>query len=116
MTKDLTFEHRKVLSKFRCSDHTLSIEVGRHKGLEVEQRLCKMCQLNLVEDEFHFLAICPAYDNIRAGLLLAANAELLDPYKQFSKIMSSENIAVISRLAEFIIDANKLRDSLPNVT
>lgn len=116
LTKDLTFEHRKALSKFRCSDHTLLIEVGRHKGLQVEQRLCKMCQLNLVEDEFHFLTMCPAYDNLRIDLLLTANVEPLDPKIQFSNIMSSENTAVLRCLAEFIIDANKLRDSLHIVT
>ena len=93
-------------------DHALLIEVGRHRGLQVEQRLCKMCHLNLVEDEFHFLMICPAYDNLRAVLLSAANVMLLDPKIQFSTIMRSENTIVIRRLAQFIMDANKLRDSL----
>ena len=78
----------------------------------MEQRLCKMCHLNLVEDEFHFLMICPAYDNLRAVLLSAANVMLLDPKIQFSTIMRSENTIVIRRLAQFIMDANKLRDSL----
>ena len=105
-----------MLSKFRCSDHALLIEVGRHKGLQVEQRLCKMRHLNLVEDEFHFLTICPAYDNLRASLLSAANVVLLNPEIQFSIIMSSENITVIRCLAKFIIDANKLRDSLEIAT
>ena len=116
MANNLTFEYRKVLSKFRCSDHKLLIEVGRHKGLQVEQRLCKICHLNLVEDEFHFLTICPAYDNLRAGLLSAANVVLLDPETQFSTIMSSENTTVIRCLAEFIMNANKLRDSLESAT
>ena len=116
LANSLTFEYRKVLSKFRCSDHKLLIEVGRHKGLQVEQRLCKMCHLNLVEDEFHFLTICPAYDNLRAGLLSAANVVLLDPETQFSTIMSSENTTVIRCLAEFIMNANKLRDSLESAT
>ena len=111
MTKDLTFEFRKVWSKFRCSDHALLIEVGRHKGLQVEQRLCKICNLNLVEDEFHFLTICPAYNKLRAVLLSAANVMLLDPEIQFSTIMSGENTTVIRRLAEFILDAKKMRDS-----
>ena len=91
--------------KFRCSDHALLIEVGGHKGLQVEQRLYKMCHLNLVEDEFHFLTICLAYDNLRAVLLSAANVMLLDPEIQFSTIMRSENTIVIRRLAEFIMNA-----------
>ena len=52
----------------------------------------------------------------RAGLLSAANVVLLDPETQFSTIMSSENTTVIRCLAEFIMNANKLRDSLESAT
>ena len=41
---------------------------------------------------------------------------ILDPEIQFSTIMSSKNTTVIRCLAEFIIDANKLRDSFEIVT
>ncbi len=63
LTQNLCFEKRQALCKFRCSDHTLLIEVGRHKGLAVEERKCEMCTLGLVEDEVHFLITCPAYDS-----------------------------------------------------
>ena len=82
----------------------------------MEQRLCKTCHLNLVEDEFHFLTICPVYGNLSADLLSAANVVLLDPEIQFSTTMSSENTTNITCLAEFIIDVNKLRDSLEITT
>ena len=29
----------------------------------LEQRLCKLCNSNQIEDEFHFLCICNAYNN-----------------------------------------------------
>ena len=63
LTQNLCFEKLQALCKFRCSDHTLLIEVGRHKGLAVEERKCEMCTLGLVEDEVHFLITCPAYDS-----------------------------------------------------
>ena len=77
-----------------------------------------MCHLNLDEDDFHFLTICPAYDNLRAVLLcqLQVNVVLLDPEIQFSTIMSSENTTVIRCPAEFIIDSKNLRDSLEIAT
>ena len=59
------FRLRKILTKFRCSDHTLEIEVGRHKNLKVEDRVCKLCDNGDVESEMHFLAFCPAYTQIR---------------------------------------------------
>ena len=33
------FQLRKVITKFRCSDHPLEIEKGRHKKLKVEERI-----------------------------------------------------------------------------
>ena len=37
------FESRKIVAKFRCGDHTLMIETGRHKKINLEERMCKMC-------------------------------------------------------------------------
>ena len=34
------FESRNRITKFRCSDHKLMIEKGRHKNINVEVRLC----------------------------------------------------------------------------
>jgi hypothetical protein len=44
------------------------IEKGRHLHLNVEDRLCKKCNLNLVEDEFHSIIICPVYSDERKQL------------------------------------------------
>ena len=45
------------------------IETGRHKQLKIEERICKSCHLQKIEDEIHFLLECPAYDNIREEYL-----------------------------------------------
>ena len=48
----------KILTKLRIRWHDLRIESGRytkpHKT-PLEQRLCLVCNLNEVEDEFHFI-------------------------------------------------------------
>ena len=36
------FYLRKILTKFRCSDHDLEIEIGRHKKIKLENRTCKI--------------------------------------------------------------------------
>ena len=41
------------------------IEEGRQKGIPREPRICKSCDLGCVEDEYHFVIICPAYKNLR---------------------------------------------------
>ena len=48
---------RQILTKFRLSNHRLMIERGRHLKLDVEDRKCPMCEIN-IEDEKHFLITC----------------------------------------------------------
>ena len=52
------------LSKFRLSSHTLAIEQGRYRRIERENRVCSFC--NLVEDEYHFILVCPLYNDLRS--------------------------------------------------
>ena len=49
----------------RCSSHKLMIEKGRYINLERNQRVCSVCNLNDIEDEFYFILRCPTYNNVR---------------------------------------------------
>ena len=40
---------------------SLEIETGRYIGTPRDERLCKVCNCNTVEDEYHFLFSCIAY-------------------------------------------------------
>ena len=53
----------------RGSAHKLRIEDGRYRNIERNNRLCQYCQMNVIEDEFHFLLVCPAYRQIRISVL-----------------------------------------------
>ena len=54
------------LAKIRISNHQLEIETGRYKKDAIDQRFCKVCNENgCVEDEFHFLMKCKAYQTER---------------------------------------------------
>ena len=46
------------------------MESGRFCNLELGQRICQMCD-DASEDEFHFLYICPIYQNLRENLYLS---------------------------------------------
>jgi len=59
---------RRSLARFRCANHKLQIELGRQVKpvkVPVQQRYYKLCNLGAVEDEDHFLLVCPAYQNVR---------------------------------------------------
>ena len=58
------YKDRKLFTKFRCSNHNLEIEKGRHHNIANRLRLCKLCQKQ-VETEKHYLEFCPAFNKIR---------------------------------------------------
>ena len=67
----LPFNLRQPLGKFRSSGHRLLIETGRHVRPKIErsERICKSCNLNVVENETHFLLECPFFRQERKCLL-----------------------------------------------
>ena len=49
---------RPYISKFRTSNHRLPIQRGRYDRTPREERLCTLCDEQLVGDEFHFILVC----------------------------------------------------------
>ena len=45
--------------------HNLDIKRGRHINVPRENRACRLCSMSMVESEFHFLLVCPRYNDIR---------------------------------------------------
>ena len=56
---------------FRISAHKLFIEKGLHSGITRDNRLCKCCSrtCNDIEDEYHFILVCPYYLDLRQKLI-----------------------------------------------
>ena len=54
------------MTKLKLSNHKLMIEVGRHKNIDKENRLCPTC--SAIETEINFLAECPLYSDLRSSL------------------------------------------------
>ena len=60
----MTANERRCLTKFRLSNHKLMIEYGPYQNMPQEERLCKLCDSNevedeyQVEDEYHFAMSC----------------------------------------------------------
>ncbi len=60
---------RVALTRFRLSSHNLAIETGRFVNIDREDRICMYCRQGAIENEYHFLLICPFYSDIRAKYL-----------------------------------------------
>ena len=63
-------KHMSTIARFRMSSHTLAIETGRHAKPKIpkEERKCRYCNLDDVEDEKHFLLKCPLCNEERLSL------------------------------------------------
>lgn len=56
---------RTALCRFRTSSHDLLIESGRYVNQPRNERICTNCNLNFIENEYHFLLICPKFRELR---------------------------------------------------
>ncbi len=83
---------RSTFAKFRCGILPLNLEVGRYRGIKVENRICPLCN-NDVETEIHFLFECNKYD--RGDFLLNAdiNSNMLTFTEKLKILMSNHQKA-----------------------
>ena len=106
--------HRVALTRFRCSAHKLMIEEGRHRNVEKYYRLCQICNINVIEDEYHFLLVCPAYRDIRVNTLPKYFCSW--PSKQkFVKLLTETQAATLKKIGKFLYLANEKRKTLLNL-
>ena len=103
---------RKQISCIRLSSHNLEIEAGRYMGIDRNQRSCKLCNLNVVESEYHFIMCCPKFSEIRERYL----GRLTWPsINKFVVVMSSTHKKKMNNLAKFIKEAYKIRTNALHV-
>jgi len=65
---NITKHLRSPLTLLRSGTLSLEIETGRYYGITREQRICKQCNLNVIENEQHFLVDCTKYITYRTTL------------------------------------------------
>ena len=109
---NLTIEnkYKVALSRFRTSSHDLFVETGRYDNVPRDQRLCKSCNMNRIEDEFHFLLVCPKYRELRKNTLkhISITGQL---YINLKTLWSATSNKVICNISKFIYYAMKIRIS-----
>ena len=86
---------RRMMLKLRGGTAALQIEVGRWHGMKREERVCKECDSGEVEDVFHWLLQCSAWDHLRQLLLEAMEGSK----KDFPAKSIGERAALVLSLA-----------------
>ena len=120
--KSFEFEHylsvlpkkfRIVLSQLRLSAHQLCIETGRYSQNRVDRalHLCTLCDRSDIEDEYHFVLICPVYSHIRQKYIRPFYYLRPSVYK-FIKLMQSNQIHVLRNFGKYVYESFAIRKSL----
>ncbi len=110
------YGQRKLLTKYRLSEHSLCVEMGRHKQSwrPRELRLCSHCTDRLIEDELHFLTECSKYKHIRDAYF--KQIALVSP--EFQQTSNTEKLSYILRekekcihlAAQYVHSCHQMRD------
>ena len=99
---------RIALTKLRLSSHKLAIETGRYTNIERKDRTCLQCGANLVENEYHFILVCPKYRHLRTKYLKRYYCQW-PTIKKLENLFNEKSKKVILNLAKYIYYASKDR-------
>jgi len=104
------------LMRFRLGAHPLRVAAGRWEGLPRGQRICERCVSGQVEDEFHLVFECSAYDDVRElhYPLFADFGDWSQPVvsatgRQMAEFMNQDHLSV----ARFLSDCFLMREVGP---
>ena len=119
--RQVTYVRQRItLTKLCLSNHKLAIETGRYVRpyKKAEERICPICK-NDVEDEIHFLTLCPAYQEKRKNLFEYLNKEYrivnrMAPDDVFLLLLNPprKNKPVQKLIAKYVFDCYEKRRSL----
>ena len=98
---------RVAIGQLRISSHQLEIENGRTNGVPREERICRLCHIE-IEDEYHFTCKCPTYAEIRAKY-----QDILGSSPTLPKLLDTLDI---KKLGRYILELKQHRENkLQNV-
>ena len=115
----LPLHARRDFAKLRTSSHPLEIEVARYTKPKPprEQRKCKLCKSDSIEDELHLLLRCSHYSDTRKTLFSRFAKllpfELNDSLECFKKLFSCHQgfppaTKLVCALAKSLLELRKL--------
>ncbi len=113
-----SFKSRQSLCQLRISAHNLKVEIGRYLGQKREKRKCTICNIGEVENEFHFIMKCTAYNRQRDKAFSKLNdldlyewKHCTDDQMRFIFILQAYDNYAMEIICEFIQELNAVRKS-----
>ena len=102
----LPYKLRIGISQLRLSAHQLRIVTGRysHNRIDRSMRLCTLCDRSDIEDEYHFVIICPAYSHLRQQYINPYYYRHPSVYK-FILLMKSTKLGTLKKLGKYVLES-----------
>ena len=91
-----------IFTKIRISNSKLLIEEGRHYKIPLEQRLCKLCKVE-IKGEIHFVLKCDRLAPERSKMIenIYQSSTIFNLLEEISKFILSSNDHDINRICIF---------------
>jgi hypothetical protein len=104
--------HRSLIAQLRSGTLPLNIEIGRFRHIELENRTCTLCDLNVIENEFHFVCQCPVYSDCRSIMYNSITTK----HSEFNNLQVQEKFLFIMKnewqnLSVYLKSAWEIRNS-----
>jgi hypothetical protein len=101
---------RKAITKIRLSSHKLQIECGRYTKTVKTERICPVCQSSIIEDEYHYILVCPLYSELRLKYIQSYYFVRPSMWKLIL-MLSNTSQTTMCNLGKFLTIATQLMDS-----
>jgi hypothetical protein len=69
LDRPINYIYKPYICNMLISAHNLNIETGTSYNLDRHERVCSMCNLKVVVDEYHFILQCENYIDVRRKYL-----------------------------------------------
>ena len=107
-----------MLAKLASGTLPIEIEAGCYISTPKEERYCKVCNLQVVENEFHFIFSCPMYQLERSIYYVdhvpGIGEFMLPDEGKLAYMLSKDNIRATGRLINQIFDKRRTILYKPN--
>ncbi len=109
--RNLSRKHRSQVSKFKFGTLPLSLETGRYNDVDIEDRICVICDTNAVETEEHFILVCSKLEDVRKphlqALGLYGEIEGVTNIDKIKQMISQDNIKKFCIMLEEMLDERR---------
>ena len=111
----LTRKQRSVISLALSGTLPIEIEKGRWRQIPRENRICKQCDSNEVEDLIHFLVKCEKNERLRMEFYDYVtskdnvNMNMLSDHEKVTFMLTNNDSHIMKKTANFIIMSMKDR-------